>query len=995
MKELPLVACWFRRLYAAVFLSLSVSALAQDLPYLFEFDGSGPPKKLYWHSDPGVRYDLWKSDNLSSWQRVSGYPAVAEGLAMEHAITPSPGGKAFFKMIPIDEQPPAVVTQYPPVDGFAVRRFADLSIELSDATGIDPASIQLTVGALGTFTHAAPGLSFAGNTVTFDSGGDTALGAWGETVTATLVVADTLGNTLTHTWNFRLENEALVAANVFVFGSPTAQRAGQRVSGPTSALAARFPAPTGPQRANDPPPWSIESVLADRIVIAYEAGGAPSFNVGQLVCNLTPANESHIFYRRVISTSDSPGILRLTVMTEDVKLCDMALQGAATFSGDSVVYEVGEDGGIVRALSLDGTLTFPRIGYDFSGSGFALRDDGFQATVNGVTYSQGSAPTFLEVTMSQFSWWFTPRLRTGLEITGSELTGFEAIASGDVSLSKAFTGQTTLIGASVEQTLYDLPTALEPRRVVYLGNIGIIPVFGVLKLDFEIKSKAEAAAVVDFHGIYQQDVGAAFGASYRAGSAVDWIRAFQSSAPNLDGEADLGGELSWEISLEPQLEFLVYGLAGVQASIVPSAGVVATIPVVNEPKVCFEAGVDLAMSLAGPVFEALALDDSEISLSIWSGQSCNEFGFTTHPASQVAELGDNVSFSCVVESDQKPDFQWFHNGKPIPGQTGRSLFLYALKEGHAGSYVVKATLGEATIESDPAVLTIQGPVPDGFALIPAGAFTMGRTSGDSESNAPPVTVTVSEFYIGKYEVTKLLWDEVSAWGAANGYDDLEVNGSGGKAGNHPVHSISWFEMVKWCNARSQKEGLTPVYTVNGSVMKTGSIEPTANWSADGYRLPTEAEWEKAARGGVSGKRFPWGTDTISHSQANYLDSKYLSYDLSGGDNKEDEDNMWHPTYATGSTPYTSPVGSFGANAYGLYDMAGNIAERCWDRYGVSTYVNGASDPRGSSVGWTRVLRGGGWYDTGYYCRASYRDLSYSPDDWHHHIGFRLARSSVR
>ena len=132
------------------------------------------------------------------------------------------------------------------------------------------------------------------------------------------------------------------------------------------------------------------------------------------------------------------------------------------------------------------------------------------------------------------------------------------------------------------------------------------------------------------------------------------------------------------------------------------------------------------------------------------------------------------------------------------------------------------------------------PVPEGFALIPDGPFTMGRTSGDTDLFTPPVTVTVSAFFMGKNEVTKALWDEVRTWGASNGYTDLRVGG--GKASNHPVHTISWFDTVKWCNARSQKDGLTPVYTVNaGAVMKTGAASPTANWTANGYRLPTEAE----------------------------------------------------------------------------------------------------------------------------------------------------------
>ncbi len=275
-------------------------------------------------------------------------------------------------------------------------------------------------------------------------------------------------------------------------------------------------------------------------------------------------------------------------------------------------------------------------------------------------------------------------------------------------------------------------------------------------------------------------------------------------------------------------------------------------------------------------------------------------------------------------------------------------------------------------------------VPDGFALIPAGAFTMGRTSGDADSDAQPVSVTVSAFYIGKYEVTKALWDEVRIWAAANGYTDLSVGG--GKASNHPVHRISWFDIVKWCNARSQKDGLTPVYTVSSTVMKTGTSAPAANWSASGYRLPTEAEWEKAARGGVNGRRFPSGSDTISHSQANYYSSTSYTYDVSPTRN-------YHPTYATGSFPWSSPVGSFAPNGYGLYDMAGNMWEWCWDWYEASTYADGATNPRGSSSGTNRVFRGGSWSGLAIACRAALR-YGNTPTDTYNYVGFRLARRSV-
>jgi formylglycine-generating enzyme len=130
------------------------------------------------------------------------------------------------------------------------------------------------------------------------------------------------------------------------------------------------------------------------------------------------------------------------------------------------------------------------------------------------------------------------------------------------------------------------------------------------------------------------------------------------------------------------------------------------------------------------------------------------------------------------------------------------------------------------------------PQPAGMALIPAGRFQMGDNFSVGAPEERPVhTVYVSAFYMDTYEVTKVLWDEVVTWGLNNGYTDLPAGS--GKATNHPVFLINWFAMVKWCNARSQKEGRPACYTVGGNVYKTGESTPECNWSAAGYRLPTD------------------------------------------------------------------------------------------------------------------------------------------------------------
>jgi len=280
------------------------------------------------------------------------------------------------------------------------------------------------------------------------------------------------------------------------------------------------------------------------------------------------------------------------------------------------------------------------------------------------------------------------------------------------------------------------------------------------------------------------------------------------------------------------------------------------------------------------------------------------------------------------------------------------------------------------------------PEPTGFSLIPSGSFTMGDAL-DGNYDAPTQTVNVSAFYMARNLTTKADWDTVRTWAVSNGYKDLAEGA--GTASNHPVHTISWYQMVKYCNARSQKEGLTPVYYTDDAqttIYKTGDVNMTdaqVKWTANGYRLPTEAEWEKAARGGLSGKRFPWG-DTISQTQANYFeDASSYSYDLgsSGGNSTGSVE---------GRSPATSPVGSFPANGYGLYDMAGNVWQWCWDWYGP--YDAGSpTDPRGVSSGTLRVDRGGGLESQAFYCRVASRN-SDNPSGFYNVIGFRVARSSV-
>lgn len=262
---------------------------------------------------------------------------------------------------------------------------------------------------------------------------------------------------------------------------------------------------------------------------------------------------------------------------------------------------------------------------------------------------------------------------------------------------------------------------------------------------------------------------------------------------------------------------------------------------------------------------------------------------------------------------------------------------------------------------------------DTLVLVHGGAFTNPKSTNYYGRN-----IVLPNFYIAPYEVTQKEWVQVM------GSNPSQFIGDG-----LPVDSVSWYDCVDYCNQRSRKEGLAPCYTIdkNRKDPNNHTVVDDVKWTvtllagANGYRLPSEAEWEYAAGGGQQSQKH-------TYSGANNIEQVAWYWRNSGDTNLT---GFWRWQTIQKNHCRTKPVGAKAPNELGLYDMAGNVREWCWDWYGDLQASGMSSDSSSSETG--RVWKGGGWMGGEFCCEPSFRG-SYEANGCGSDQGFRVCRSAV-
>ncbi|MCH8539370.1 MAG: SUMF1/EgtB/PvdO family nonheme iron enzyme [Opitutales bacterium] len=812
---------------------------------------------------------------------------------------------------------------------------------------------------------------------------------------------------------FGLLSTVLADDPLLVLGSPEAQRMGQVIpETTTNVLLDRFGDPG--EWDEGATPWRLFLVREDRVVIQYEGNEPPTIREGTLLSNLTPRNTTEIFYRKVVGVANDHGNSLLTLFTRDVPVVQMVGTGQARVTDFMVSFLLEEDGSMGSLLAEEGN---GGASVSFSRENLSFYDE------NGIS-----------LLLHQADFELSPQLGAAFNVEKTQVSDTTIFVGGEV-YSTLEAEWTTDGEGRVEygEAVKAFPSVF--RFASFIGMAGGVPIWLTSDLSLELEMSVVAHEPLHLRTGFSETYVYSLSGNYRAhrDPLILWDRRHEEGAPERIGSvsAVLGqgrGEMvmrpvldvqfgPWSLSSHPETRIRFVNDDRIHMEDREVAGYDI------DGDIRLHAGMDIPEERDQLMLPPLVVYDILHHPWYHSTDGISTLRILRHPRHEATVVDHPVALSVYAEDPgDSLTYQWFFEGDPISGQTAPRLWLSNAQLEDEGDYHVEISNGSQTLVSETAHIKVahagvgRHHHPDSMmdmVFVPAGAFTYGTfpdrfpskyssPENDIPNNMkdhatwwhrqgiewPKRRFVVSSFYMSRTPPTYLEEKRIHEWAMSNGYVYWEaVVGRGHPSTNgseyvnpdsSPAGFIQEMDTVrKRLNARSEMEGFEPVYrTHTGAVLRNqdpAQYDLVTDWEANGYRLPTEMEWEWAARAGTDTDNYAgnitWDYEVVGPGMAWFDEDLYygrirkpdpMLFEIAWyRNNNHLFPDGYYPNRAHWAPAGTRPYGYTFVNGFAMRDFFGNLIELTNDLYADIRDVPFTVDPRVEEVVWE-----GYWDDTG-------------------------------